>query len=125
MSSLPATGEKFPTTKNSAVASSPLWANGHWKAGPKISRRFARSDHKAGHDNPGASPTPPDAAPAGQGIYEAKNTPARHCERETAKAGPVLTRRDQRMGHDTVASVNGLWKRRADPKTSRRGRYLD
>ena len=36
MSKPPATGEKFPTQKNSVVASSPQ-ANGHWMAGPRNS----------------------------------------------------------------------------------------
>lgn len=48
--------------------------------------------------------------------YTRPISPARHCERETAKAGQVQTLRDQRLTHDTGVSVNGSRKRRSDLK---------
>jgi len=55
-------------------------------------------------------PHPPTRRQLARG-YTRLRYPARHCERETAKAGPVSTRRHQRLTHDTGASVNGSWQR--------------
>lgn len=80
------------------------------------SHRLTRSVQKAGDDHPGLyHPVHPTRLLLAR-VYTRLNTPAPHCEGETAKAGPVSTRRDQRLAHDKGASVNGWRKRRADFK---------